>query len=167
GAKRTVRSTDLPATMVIGATSETTVKAAPLLATELIVRSAEPALLRVSVTSLIWPVFTLPKSSDGGVTEIEGASPAVPVPLRARVTVDGAGSLLVTDSVRDTAPAAFGENRTVTLADCPAGIASGSAGAVTLNRGLLLVMELTVSAAAPLAPIVNVRSFVWPTLTLP
>src|SRR6266566_2759319 len=71
------------------------------------------------------------------------------------------------DSVPDTAPAAFGENRTVTLADCPARIASGSAGATTLNRGLLLVMELNVSVAAPPLLIVNVRSFVWPTFTLP
>src|SRR5436189_6181635 len=93
GAKRTVMSIDLPATTVMGTASETTVKAAELLAIELIVRSAEPVLPRVSVASLIWPVLTLPKSSDGGVTEIEGASPAAPVPLRATATVDCAGSL--------------------------------------------------------------------------
>src|SRR6266850_2522697 len=71
------------------------------------------------------------------------------------------------ESVPDTAPPALGENRTVTLADSPAGIVSGGTGATTLNRGLLLAIELTVSVAAPPLPIVNVRSFVWPTLTLP
>src|SRR5258708_6841243 len=87
GAKRTVMSTDLPGTMVMGTAGETTVKAAALLEIELTVKSAAPVLLKVSVTSLIWPVFTLPKSRDAGVTEIEGASPAAPVPLRATVTV--------------------------------------------------------------------------------
>src|SRR6059036_3861865 len=88
GANRTVMSTDLPATTVMGRVSETTVNPAALLAIELTVKSADPVLLKLSVASLIWPVLTLPKSSDAGMTEIEGASPpAAPVPLRATVTV--------------------------------------------------------------------------------
>jgi hypothetical protein len=96
----------------------------------------------VIFASLIWPVVTAPKSKDAGRTEIDGARPEAPVPVRATVTVDRAGSELTIVSVPDTAPEAFGEKRTVTSAECPTSMATGSDGAVTLNRGLLLAMDL-------------------------
>src|SRR5258706_7007591 len=162
GAKRTVTSADLPGTMVIGTARETGVNAAPLLAIARTVRSAVPVLLIVSFASLVWPAVRLPKSREAGTTEMDGASPPAPAPVRATVTVARAGSLLAIDSVPDTPPGAFGEKRTVTSADCPAGIASGNAGAAMLNRGLLLPMLLTISVAAPPLLTVILRSFVWP-----
>src|SRR6185369_8712886 len=166
GVKRRVRSTDRPGITAKGTAGETSVKAAPLLVIERIVRSAVPLLPTVIFVSLIWPVVTAPKSKDAGRTEIDGARPEEPVPVRATVTVDRAGSELTIDKVPETDPNAFGEKRTVTSADCPTWIVTGSSGAVTPNRGLLLVTDLTVSGAVPLLLIVNLRSFVWPEITL-
>ena len=44
---------------------------------------------------------------------------------------------------------------------------TGGAGDTMLNRALLVVIELNVSGAPPLAPIVNFRSLLWPETTLP
>src|SRR5437899_7308734 len=135
GANRTVTPVEAPAATAKGATGETIVNAAEALEIDRTVRSALPELPTVNLESFICPTVTAPKSRDAGATEMTGAA-AAPDPLREIVTVERVGSLLEMDSVPETAPPAFGEKRTITSMDCPAGIVVGSGGDTTLYRWL-------------------------------
>src|SRR5713226_4973581 len=69
GAKRTVTSLDLPAATVNAAAGETTVKAGLIRVIERTARSAVPVLPIANFKSLVWPMATLPKSTEAGTTE--------------------------------------------------------------------------------------------------
>src|ERR1051326_3179507 len=90
------------------------------LALRLTVADAPPLFVTVMVLAeLVWPTFTLPKSSDVGVTVMfavgfGGDVVPVPVPASEMATTAraGSGSLLAMLSVPDWTPAAVGVKRT-------------------------------------------------------
>jgi hypothetical protein len=83
-----------------------------------------PAFVRVTLNELLFPITTFPKLKLGAL-EVRSAVAPIPVPLSETVLGELERSLM-TETLPDKAPAAFGEKTTLNVACLPASIVSGS-----------------------------------------
>jgi hypothetical protein len=153
GEKAASKVADCPGARIRPAETPLTEYRAPETLTFDTVTSEFPALVKVTLNTLLFPTATFPKFRLEALV-VRRAVDAIPVPPK--VTVLGElETSLVTETLPDKAPAAFGE-KTILNVDCfPAPITRGNEMPVILTPAAAVLALVTVRSDSPLFDIVT------------
>src|SRR5579871_1441388 len=127
---------------------------------------AVPVFVRVTACACLLPTVIEPNVSLVGFSDKDPTGAAVPVPA-GDAFVTASEALLETDRVALNAPAAFGENVTLTGVLCPAAIVAGRLGAFKEKYFVEIAALLTTTELLPLFVAVTVMVLLVPACTLP
>lgn len=148
---------------VVLAPAPLAVKPAPVASTLAIVTFVFPVFVNVTLSELLFPTATLPKSRLP-VLALNDAVVAIPLPLAEIASGEFVASL-VSKIVPVAFPAPVGANTTLNVAPCPAAMLSGSVNPDVLNPGPLTLALLIVALAVPVFCSVMVCELLEPMVT--
>lgn len=148
---------------VVFAAAPPAVKPAPVASTLLIVTFVFPVFINVTLSELLFPTATLPKSRLP-VLALNDAVVAIPLPLTAMASGEFK-ALLASEIVPVAAPAPVGANTTLNVALCPTAMLSGSVNPDVLKPAPLTLALLIVAVAVPVFCSVIVCELLEPMVT--
>jgi hypothetical protein len=163
GLKETVPAADWPAASVAGRVNPATLNPAPDAVTEEIVTLTVPLFVSVSALVAVLPTLILPNDIEVGEEDNTGATP---VPLTAIANGEVAPSFAILNPP-ETAPAAVGAKRTVTLTLAPTATVAGIVRPVVVNEADVPVIAEIMTGLAPVLVRVSGCVCAVPTATLP
>jgi hypothetical protein len=146
GANARLKLVLCPAARVRGKLIPLRLNPEPVAAACVMVTLDPPEFVRVSDAAWLLPVWTLPKLTLDGLAVSDPAATEVPASAVFTVALE---ALLEIAIFPDALPADCGENTTVKLVLCPAGIVNGKLKPVMLNPGPVGVTWLTVTLEPP------------------